>query len=297
MRAFLAFCALLLVCMFAGAMLAYPAWLLVHPLNEGWPFHRIANRISMLFALIGMFWLLKHLGVANRRDLGYGLARPAFTRQLISALFIGALSMLPVIAMLFALDIRIWRPGIGLDAVALSAVLAQGLLTGIVVGFIEETLLRGALFSAVERESGKVAAVGLTAALYAALHFLNSVRIAHENVAWDSGLELLSGALRAFGDPARIVDSFLALFAVGVLLGLVRIRTGSVAACIGLHAGWVWVITSVRELSKRSTDTQWAFLVGGYDGVIGYLVLGWTVALCLAFWLTTHRQRFQQTVV
>ena len=78
------------------------------------------------------------------------------------------------------------------------------------------------MHTGIERESGTTAAVLLTALLYAATHFFASYHIAPEQVTPHSGVELLLGTLQAFAHPGRIADAFLALFAVGVVLGLVR---------------------------------------------------------------------------
>jgi membrane protease YdiL (CAAX protease family) len=284
MRPFLLLCAVILGCLAAGSMLAYPAYLLVHPLNPDWPFHRIANRVSLLLLLISLIWLLKYLRVNNREGLGFTLDRRTFLRHAATALGIGVLMMLPVIGALWALDIRVVDPDFIFTPAALGALLLKGLIGGLVVALIEETLLRGAMHSAIERQSGRIAAVLLTAFVYAALHFIGKAKVPHEEVEWLSGLILIRGALSAFSDPLALIDSFLALFAVGVLLGLVRIRTGSIAACIGLHAGWVWVITTTREITVRNPDAPLSFLAGSYDGVVGYLVFAWTLLIILLFW-------------
>ncbi len=281
MRAFLLLCAVILGCLTAGSLLGYPAYLLVHPLNADWPFHRIANRVSMLLLLISLVWLLRYLRANNRRSLGYGLERQQFLRLCAVALGLGAAILLPVVGLFMLLDVRVLRPDAVLAPGPLLAILASGLLSGLVVAFIEETLLRGAMHSAIERESGPWAAVTLTAIVYAAVHFLGRTRIPHAEVDWMSGVDLLRGTLSGFANPLALLDSFMALFAVGLLLGLVRVRTGSIAACIGLHAGWVWVIAVTRELTVRNPEAPWGFLVGSYDGIVGWMVFGWTAALLL----------------
>jgi hypothetical protein len=65
---------------------------------------------------------------------------------------------------------------------------------------------------------------------------------------------------------------------VGVILGLVRHLTGNIAACIGLHAGWVAVIFAVRETSQRTSGPT-AWLMSDYDGFIGWMVLAWTFVI------------------
>jgi hypothetical protein len=119
----------------------------------------------------------------------------------------------------------------------------------------------------------------LTALLYSAVHFVGRHRIPVEELGPDSGLRHIAGTLAAFASPLGILDAFLALAAVGVLLGLVRARTGHVAGCIGLHAGWVWVISVLRESSRPDDASPWRFLLSEFDGVVGWLVLAWTLVI------------------
>lgn len=290
MRAFLLLVLLMAVCFVAGALLAYPAYLVVHPLNADWPFHRVASRVAMLLLVIGIVLLIRHLHVTRREDWGFGVPRSQFIRTFARALVLGLFSMLPVAALLFGLELRAVKPGLDVDFATLASAVGGGLLSGLVVAFTEEAFLRGAMFTAIARESGQRAAILLTALIYSALHFLSRVRIPHENVDWGSGFELLAGTLAPFANPGTIADSFLALAAVGVLLGLLRARTGNIAACIGLHAGWVCVIAVVRELSVRLPQSRWASLVGDYDGVVGLLVLAWTLAIIAVYWMATRKR-------
>ena len=68
---------------------------------------------------------------------------------------------------------------------------------------------------------------------------------------------------------------------MGLVLASIRAKTGNIAACIGLHAGWVWVILFTRELSKPVSDQSLSFLLSQFDGFIGWLVLIWTIVLGL----------------
>jgi len=289
MRAFLLLLLLMAICFVAGALLAYPVYLIVHPLNAGWPFHRVAARVAALLLVIGIVALVRHLHVTNRVAWGFGVPRTQFLRTFALALVLGLISMSPIVAFLFGLDLRAIKAGVTIDLETLSIAAGGGLLSGLVVAVTEESFLRGAMFTAIARESGQRAAILLTALIYAAVHFLSRVRIPHESVDWASGFELLAGTFATFAHPAAFIDSFLALAAVGVLLGLLRARTGNIAACIGLHAGWVGVISVVRELSGRAPEGRWSFLVGDYDGVVGLLVLAWTIIISTVYWFITRR--------
>lgn len=283
MRAFAWFLGLSVAALAAIAVFAYPAWALLHP-HFNFPFHRVGERIGMLALLIGFVALARHLGLADRASLGYGLPRRAFLREMSLALALGVASMLAAVGLMSVLGLLEWRTGARLSGGALLRLVTLRALSGLAVGLIEETFLRGAMHSAIERESGTRAAVLLTALLYAATHFFASHHIAPEQVTPGSGLELLAGTLHLLLAPAQIADAFLALFAVGVVLGLVRAATGNIAACIGLHAGWVWVMLVSHELLQPARDAPLAFLLSRFDGFVGWLVLIWTVLLAWPLW-------------
>jgi membrane protease YdiL (CAAX protease family) len=195
------------------------------------------------------------------------------------ALAIGAVSMLAVVGIMTALGILTWSDTANLSATALVQLVAARLLSGIAVAFIEETFLRGAMFTAIERESGARTAIVLTAVIYSATHFFASYHVAADRVTASSGLDLLAGTLHLFSNPLDIIDAFLCLFAVGVVLAVIRAVTGNIAACLGLHAGWVWVMLVTHQLSTPVRNEPLSFLLSGFDGFVGWLVLGWTILL------------------
>jgi hypothetical protein len=71
---------------------------------------------------------------------------------------------------------------------------------------------------------------------------------------------------------------------VGVVLGGVRVATGNIAACIGLHAGWVWVMLIAHEASAPRPGAPLGFLLSRFDGFVGWLVLAATLAMALPLW-------------
>jgi membrane protease YdiL (CAAX protease family) len=283
MRAFGWFLGLMLVALAAVALLAWPAWALLHPRFD-FPFHRIGERVGMLALLLAFLALARHLGLADRASLGYGEPRRTFVREMSIALALGVATMLAVVGLMAVLGLIQWRAGAPPGAAALAKLVATRALSGFAVAFIEETFLRGAMHTAIERESGTRAAVLLTALLYAASHFFASFHIAPAAVSPRSGVDLLAGTLHAFAHPLAIADAFLALFAVGVVLGLVRAATGGIAACIGLHAGWVWVMLVAHELTAPLPAAPLGFLLSRFDGFVGWLVLAWTVLLAVPLW-------------
>jgi uncharacterized protein len=262
----------------AIAVFTYPAWLLLHP-HFNFPFHRIGERIGMLTLLLCFLATARHLGLSDRASLGYGIARPLFLREMAIGLALGAVTMAAVVGVMDALGLLAWTPAAALTVAGAGKVVVTRLLSGLAVAFIEETFLRGAMLTGIQRESGAKTAVLLTAIVYSATHFFASFRIPAEQVSSGSGLDLLAGTLHSFAQPFAIADAFLCLLAVGIVLGVIRVITGNIAACIGLHAGWVWVMLVAHELTRPLRTASLAFLLSSFDGFVGWLVLAWTVLL------------------
>jgi CAAX protease family protein len=296
MRSFVWFVGMFVVGFAVMAALTYPAWLLVYPAT-GWDFHKVGGRIGQLVLLVCLVLCARHLRVADRTSWGYGLPRREFLRELAKGLGLGIATMLPIVVVMGVIGLREWRDGIPPDAVELAKLALKGFGTGIAVALIEETFLRGAMFTAIARESGARLAIVLTALVYAATHFFLSAKIPPDQVTALSGIDLVTGTLKAFSDPfgthdphAAIFDAYACLFAVGVLLAAVRAATGHIAACMGLHAGWVWVITFVRQTSEPVQSHPLHFLVSEFDGLVGWLVLAWTVVIGLVLYRVYARR-------
>lgn len=280
MRTFALFVALLAVALIAAAALTYPAWLLVGTVSVE-PVHRVMNRLAMLIALVGLVVLTRRLRLSHRSALGYGLPRGQFFRQLGLGWVAGICLMLPLVALLLVFDVRQIKPGIDGE---LPPLILQGLLSGLVVAFIEETFFRGILFTAVARSSGARAAIIAPSILYAALHFLGGkLRVPPEDVSWQHGFHVLSRLFERYAQPLAFIDSFLALVALGILLAFVRLRTGAIAACIGLHAAGVCMIFILRDTTVVDSSSQLAAIVGTYDGVIGWAALVWFAVIGVAY--------------
>jgi membrane protease YdiL (CAAX protease family) len=260
---------------------------LAHALQPEWAFHKVIGRLWQLLMLAGIAVAVWRLGLRGRADWGYGLPRARFLRQAGAGLIAGLATMLPMALVIVALGIRNPRPAF--DAGMLLAGIATGAVTGLLVAFVEETFFRGLMFRAVLRDAGPATAVCTTALLYAAIHFFARASIPHADVDWGSGITLLGASLARFADPLPIADAFVTLALVGLLLGLVRYWTGSIAAGIGLHMGWVCVIKATAKLTHQDAASPWAFLVSEFDGFTGWLVAGWSCTILLALYLARGR--------
>lgn len=287
MRAVGWFLAAIVGTLLLAALAAWPVYQLAHALQPDWQFHKVVGRLWQLLMLAGIAVAVRRLGLRGRADWGYGLPRARFLRQAGAGFVFGIATMLPMALVIVALGIR--NPLPDFDAAMLVSGIAAGALTGLIVAFVEETFFRGLMFRAVLRDSGPAIAIWSTAILYAAIHFLARVKIPHAEVAWDSGIALLGSSLACFADPATIADAFITLAMVGLLLGLVRHWTGSIAAGIGLHMGWVCLIKATSAVTRHDAAAHWSFLVSDFDGFTGWMVAGWSCAILLALYLARGR--------
>lgn len=149
--------------------------------------------------------------------------------------------------------------------------------------------MRGAMHTAIERESGPWIAALLTAPLFAVVHFFAKARIAPEDVGWGSGFDLLLRSFEPLAHPSLVFDSFLSWLIVGLILSLTRVLTGNIAVAVGLHAGWVIVLRMLQEATTGGAAPRYAFWVGRFDGLLGYWLLPWGVCIAAALWFSRAR--------
>ncbi len=291
------------------ALVAGPLYLGIGGAAHDIPFPKLASRLWQLSMVGGVAWVVWRLQLRGKTAWGYGLPRAQFLRQLGWGTLLGILTMLPVAAMVSGWELRTPRPG--LDMARLVELFFSGALTGLAVGFLEETFYRGLLLGALlaplvgpslasPSDSAQLAgarihpynagswrlavAIVASSALFASLHFLARSKLDPSAVQLDSGVNLLQQSLRYFAQPTEMLDSFLALTAVGVLLSLARLWTGSIALSVGLHAGWVWVMKMSVGSTHLNPDAPLAVLISPIDGFTGWLVLGWTLGLTTLAW-------------
>ena len=280
MRSTALFFLYLLTCLILATLLTPPlmatGWIEIEP-------HRVMGRLAQVLILLGLWPLLRWQGLANREALGFGPGWPVVRRSIVDGWGLGVLILLALAIALLELEIRLPDPNPE-SWMRIAARVVQALIGGLLIGLLEETFFRGALYSAIRRRDGVRSAMVWSAALYAVLHFMKPGALP-ESMVFDT-----TGALWMFAHVFidlfqwQHLDSLAALFAVGLFLALVRERTGHIGWCIGLHAGWVLVIQVNRRLTDGNDDSPLSFLVGGYDGTIGWLAAFWIGLLTALYW-------------
>lgn len=279
------FLAYIAATMIVGGLLAYPLHFVLDPWLD-YPFHRTTSRSIMLIGLVGLIPFLRVIGSYSKAALGYDRAASDFIQDLLKALAIGTVIFLPIVFALLGAGTRVFDPRVPTTLLGFGELFLKYLPAALVIGFIEETYFRGAIFSAMRRHTKIWPAIMLASLLYAATHFLRvRFHIADDELAWYSGLVMVSHAFAKFGDPLAMIDSFLALFCAGVFLCLIRVHTGHIGACIGIHTSWVFVIKITKKLTSVDPESNWSFLAGTYDQMIGWLALAWIAIITLGYYI------------
>jgi membrane protease YdiL (CAAX protease family) len=282
-RAFAWFLGCILLAGLIGASIAYPAYELTSSFAN-WAFHRVASRIAMLVLVAELVWLCRHLNLRTKRDFGYGLPWRRFLGQ---SLLWGAAGVATAgvgAAFLLFTHLRIMNAEFIPSAAGFARIFLVGVGSGISVALIEETVFRGVMHTAIERESGPWMAALLTAPLFAVLHFFAKVRIPAADIGWGSGFDLLALSFAPLGHPALVFDSLVSWLVVGLILSLTRVLTGNIAVAIGLHAGWVVVLRMLQQSTASGSSPAYAAWVGRFDGLLGYWLLPWGIAIAAALW-------------
>ncbi len=258
-----------------SAFLAYPIFQLTDSEDISF-FRSLVSRGGQVFILLGFYPLSKWLGI---RWADFGLKR-GFHQQWLTGFTFGSVMLgLHVIALVM-LDVRViaWSK---FNAHELMPILAKSLATGFGVALLEESIFRGALIAIERRLSGPIQAVVISAFYYSILHFIGTKWSTDSAlIGWDTGFRI---AMDGFSHLLEVApDSFLGLFVAGLFLGCLRIILPmSLGLCMGIHAGWVFIIKSAKSLSYPNFDSSLMYLVSHYDLIIGYFSAAWLSALII----------------
>jgi CAAX protease family protein len=238
------------------------------------PFHRFVNRSLLGLALLGVWPLMRSLGVKSPRDVG--LISPwGQWRRLAGGFALGFISLACVaVVSLFA-----GTRGMNDDASATRLLerIAGAAVTAVAVSLLEELLFRGAIFGALRKAVRWPTAALISGAIYAIVHYFARPEPPME-ITWQSGFATLLRMLHGFVDLEQVVPGFFTLVMAGALLAVAYERTGNLYFAIGLHAGWIFW-RSPYALLTRPADGANAWFWGSDKLTDGWLGLAILVAL------------------
>ncbi|MFH0878210.1 MAG: CPBP family intramembrane glutamic endopeptidase [Lentisphaerota bacterium] len=248
-------------------------------------FISMASRCVLFFLLAGLYPAMRIGGLRSWNGLGLGRGGGW---EFVRAFCLGAGTMLVIYAAgLLVGAFSFLTPDWGEVAGKSAAYLAGALL----VGLIEETVFRGALFGSLTRLVGFAGAALFSSVFFSSVHFMEpDPAIGTVYGHWYSGFLLFSQAFRAVsGGPA--FPFCVTLFLMGMVLCAFYQYYGRLHFSIGLHAGWVWLMR-ISDYFIQSDDKRWEVLFGQEAAVPrSWVAVGMmSVYLIVALLLLRRRQ-------
>jgi membrane protease YdiL (CAAX protease family) len=244
-----------------------------------YPFSRIFNRLFMITTILLFLTFRKHLKLESLKGYGLGPLREGY-RNLLKGSTLALASMIALVIAMAASSI--FTPYFRLSpSVALERSLSA-LLTALTVGLFEELFFRAIIFRGLLEDLKLPGALFVTNFFYAAVHFIRPAeKVVAQGIDISAGLRHVVSSFRPFLDPPSLLPGLFGLFLIGLVLSYALLRTGSLYLSIGLHAGWIFGIKTVRVYGDyRREDLGWLFgssdpkLVSGVAGWIGIVVVG-----------------------
>ncbi|WP_367027478.1 CPBP family intramembrane glutamic endopeptidase [Methylococcus sp. ANG] len=248
----------------------------------------ILSRGTLLLVFVGLILGARRLGI-GWRSVGFPAGYARFGRQIGLGLGLGLLMLGLHVAVIMALDIRVFSEVQAARHPSVPILLLKHIGVALLLATSEELLFRGLTFAILAKFVRPAYVIAITSFYYALPHFLRSrLKLGENELNWDSGFTVLADAV-GNGVAEADFSSFLALLCAGVFLGCVRARAAQgLGYCIGIHAGWVFVIKTCKSFTYDGNAGPFGILVGSYDAIIGYLSAGWISACAVLLLFATR---------
>jgi membrane protease YdiL (CAAX protease family) len=259
----------------AGCLIAYPAHLIIDA-----DFVRIVSRSVLLCSILFFYPALKALKIKSLKEIGFTGRSPV--SALGQAWGLGVVMLLPISFVYIVCGYRMWEP-LAPSLLGPIVTIFTAIISGLLVGLIEETIFRGFLQSQLNKIITVTFSVIIVNILYSSVHFLQPAEtFSLQTIHWYSGFSVLASAFESLLQYELIWDSWLALFLAGVFLSVVRIK-GSLIWCIGIHAGWVAHLKVFKSFTDRSYDAPCMAYASDYDNYTGEFTAIWLIGI-LVIW-------------
>ncbi len=266
-----------------GCLLAYPIYLV-----SGANFERIVSRTILILAVLLFYPTCRLLKINSYASLGFN--KDNLTATIAQSWLVGFIMLMPISIFFLSCAFRLWEP-FPETLIEPLIILATAIISGLVIGLIEEALFRGLLQSQLSAAMNSVWAVLIVSVIYSSVHFLQAPDFdSSQAVLWNSGFIMLSSAFANFANINLFIDAWVALLLAGIFLSIVRLRTNNLFCCIGIHAGWVAHIKIIKSFTERDNFASCGKYASQYDNYIGELSAVW-ILLVLLSWAAIIYQR------
>ncbi|MBU0714581.1 MAG: CPBP family intramembrane metalloprotease [Verrucomicrobia bacterium] len=207
---------------------------------------KVMRRCLLGFSIAFLMIFLWRAGWRGWKDCGFTTTDPnwswrAWHTGLLNGLILGILTMgvvggITILAGIHRLYITISLTSMLIKVLAL-------LLSALVVGFFEETVVRGILFRVLARIWRAWPAAVLSSLIFAVAHFIEP---ANESFVGTSFLSVTQAVFVStftmFWKTPSLALQFINLSLLGIVLCAFVIRTKTIWLSVGAHVAWVWMI-------------------------------------------------------
>lgn len=254
-------------------LIVLSAWLapMVHGALPMFKFEKVLNRFLMISAVIVCFsfvrigrlffvecGLIKHRNRVREWASGFGIA-------------------LLVLALLLALEISLgalgWKDDLNLTVRFILSIA----LTGVLVGAFEEFFFRGFAYLKLRNRMPLWPALIVTNLIYSAAHFVKGGRpFIDSTPTWVDSFRVMGASFQNFVNWQANWPGFVGLFLFGMVLSFSFLRTKSLFAAMGLHAGAVFFLKLTSRLCVVDPAAS-SLIFGGkgfYSGFLGWAFIG-----------------------
>lgn len=257
--------------------------------EHGVPFPRFFNRFFMVSGIILFFAYRPLLKIESAAQLGLApRTRAASDLTVGVCLALGSMLLLG-----FVMSVaKVYDPFFRLSLSESVAQYLTAILTGFTVGFLEEIFFRGIIFRGLLEDWKPLPAFLAANLFYAALHFVKpGEEYFLSGIDPWAGFRHLFSTFAPFLDPVKIIPGIIGLCLIGIVLSYAFLRTGTLYLSIGLHAGWVISIKTVRVFGDYQTETLgWLFGSSDPKFVSGIATwLGIVLVAVVVHWITRNR--------
>ena len=253
------------------------------------PFSRFFDRFFMISGILLFFAYRSLLKIDSLSQLGLSPRTRAASDVAIGLCFaLGSMFALGFIMSVAGVYAVFFRISLG-ESVELYL---KAILTGLTVGFLEEIFFRGIIFRGLLEDWKPLPAFLAANLFYSALHFVKpGEQYFLSGVDPWAGFRHLFSTFAPFLNPAEIAPGMIGLLLIGIVLSYAFLRTGTLYLSIGLHAGWIISIKTVRVFGDYQRESLgWLFgstdpkIVSGIATWAGIILVGVAV-----HWITRNR--------
>lgn len=250
------------------------------------PFSSFFNRTFIAVGILLFFFCPSLLRIRSLGQLGLS----SFRRQYPDVIRGFVLSLASVVALVFLMSFAgVYTFFFRLSLPASLERIATALLSAVAAGFLEELFFRGILLKGLLQDSRPASALIGVSLFYSAIHFVKpEEKVFLIGIDPWAGFVHLGGIFQPFLDPAALLPGLIGLFLIGFALGYALIRTGSLYLSIGLHAGWIFGLKTIRVYGDfRRPNLGWFFGSSEPKIVSGVATwMGVVMVVMIVHWMT-----------